>query len=104
MQVRFPRGGLHLFSSSFQIDTTLATSVADIGTGVLAPTRAILPQIEARGVDSSCRFCVQADKRRNIMGNDMTFVGWISENYLALVQILPWVMLPVRSWDEVAKY
>jgi hypothetical protein len=38
------------------------------------------------------------------LGSDMTFGGWVSENYLALVRILPWVMLPVRSWEEVTEY
>jgi hypothetical protein len=38
------------------------------------------------------------------LDSDMTFDGWVSENYLALVQILPWVMLPVRSWEEVTEY
>jgi hypothetical protein len=38
------------------------------------------------------------------LGNDMTFGGWVSENCLALVRILPWVMLPVRSWEEVTEY
>jgi hypothetical protein len=35
------------------------------------------------------------------LGADKTFGGQVSENYLALVQILPWAMLPVRSWEEV---
>jgi hypothetical protein len=38
------------------------------------------------------------------LGNDMTFGGWVLENYLALVRISPWVMLPVRSWEEVTEY